>query len=355
MRRIFIVVFLFSILFCFASAEETVLEEQKEAYGLNKVADYVKIDRETTLEDGVKTLLTRTTKNFRKILTQGLTCVAVALAISALCGVCETLFLGQPPLVLSIASTLAIMGTATGNVTGMIEIGKNAIGQINAFSKVLMPSLMTAGVATGAPLSATSQYSITLLFSDVLLTAINGLFLPLVYAYLAAIAANAALPNQSLSKIAAFLKWVISGSLKLILMVFVGYITASGLISTTTDVVGVKTAQFAISGTVPVVGGILADAGETVIAGAMMIKNSIGVVGMLGILSIILTPFLTLGVNYCLFKIASALAEPMCDLKLSGLLEQISGGLGMILGMLGGSALLLFISIISGMFMIGIA
>ena len=355
MRRIIIVLFLCSSFFFFVSAEDSVLEEQKEAYGLNEVADFAQIDRDTTLEDGIKTILTQSLKNIRKILTQGLTCVAVALAISALCGVFETLFLGQPPFVLSIASSLAIMGTVTGSVTGMIEIGKSAIEQINTFSKVLMPSLMTAGIASGTPIAATSQYSITMLFSDVLLTAMNGFFLPLVYTYLVLIAANAALSNQSLSKISSFLKWSINSSLKLVLMVFIGYITASGLISVTTDVVGVKTAQFAISGTVPVVGGILADAGETVIAGAIMIKNSIGVVGMLGVLSIVLTPFLTLGVNFCLFKVASALSEPMCDMKISGLLDQIGGGLGMVLSMLGSSAVLFFISIISGMFMIGIA
>lgn len=353
MKKIIICVVFVLMLSYPSFASETVLEEQKEVYGLNRVAETVRIDRDTTLDDGLNALLKRATKEFRGILTQGISCVVVAIAISALCGIVSTMFMGEHPTVLAVLSVLAVMGSVSGSTVGMIGIGRNAIEEITSFSHVLMPSLVTAGIASGTPLGASTRYGITMLFSDALLTMMHKVFLPLVYSYFGAITASAALTNRSLEKISGFLKWIITGSLKLFLMVFVGYITASGLIASTTDMLGVKTAQFAISGAVPVVGGILADAGETVIAGALAIKNSIGIVGMLGVLSIILTPFLTLGANYCLFKIAAVLAEPMCDSRLGGLLDKIGGGLGMVLAMLGSGALLLFISIISGMYVIG--
>lgn len=353
MKKLIVCVACVLVLSIVSFANENVLEQQKEAYGLDQVAETVKIDRDTTLDDGLKMLLERATKEFREILTQGISCVVVALAISALCGIVGGMFAGEHPLVLSVLSVLAVMGTVFGSTVSMIGIGRDAVEEITSFSHVLMPSLVTAGIAAGTPLGASTRYGIAMLFSDVLLTMMQNVFLPLVYAYFGAITASAALSDRSLEKISGFLKWAISGSLKLFLMVFVGYITASGLIASTTDMLGVKTAQFAISGAVPVVGGILADAGETVIAGAMAIKNSIGVVGILGILSIVLTPFLTLGANYCLFKMASALSEPMCDSRLGGLLDQIGSGLGMVLAMLGASALLLFISIVSGMYVIG--
>ncbi len=338
-----------------AHAFDQVLEEQKDLYGLYEVADAADLNTDTTLNEGLHALLMRASREFRSILTKGLECVAVVLAISALCGVVETLFQGDPPFSLSVASSLTIMCVAAGSVTSLIGMGQSAINEINCFSKVLLPSLATAGAASGTPLGATAQYSITILFSDVLLSVITSVFIPLVYAYLATVTADSALGNHSLGKIAEFIKWIISGSLKLFLMVFVGYLTASGLISATTDIVGVKTAQFAISGMVPVVGGILSDAGEAVIAGALIVKNSIGVIGMLGLLSIILTPFLTLAVNYCLLKAAAALSEPMCDTRLGKLLNQISSGVGIVLGMTGASALLLFVSIVSGMYLIGAA
>ncbi len=351
-KSLICILFLFAMLsVCFAS--DKTLEKQQEVYGLNRVAQVSGIDRDTTLNEGLNALFQRASKEIRSILTQGIKCVVVALAISALCGIIRTMYVGEPPMVLSVLSALAVMGTVFGSTVSMISLGRDAIEKIEQFSHVLMPALVTAGVATGKPLSSSASYGTALWFSDALLTMIRNVFLPLVYSYFGSITAGTALSNTSLQKISGFLKWAICGSLKLFLMVFVGYITASGLIASTTDMLGVKTAQFAISGSVPVIGGILADASETVIAGAMVVKNSLGVVGILGILSIVLTPFLTLGVNYCLFKVAATLSEPMFENHFGSLLDQIGGGLGMVLAMLGASALLLFISIVSGMYLVG--
>ena len=345
-----------SVIICVttAVASETVLEEQKVAYGLYQVAREAKLDADVTFDDGLSALFERAWHEVGDILTGGLKCIATVLIVSVLCGLVETFLDQSPPMYLSLVSALSVMGGSIGSVMGMFHLGQAAIEEVNAFSKVLLPSLITAGISSGTPLGATAQYSATILFSDVLTTTIISVFLPLIKVFLVAVTANAAFENQTLGRIADFLKWIVSGSLKLFLMIFVGYLTTSGLIAATGDMVGVKTAKFAITGVVPVVGGILADAGETVVAGAMIIKNSIGIVGLLGIFSIILTPFLTLGINYFLFKIASVLTAPMCNQKLGTLIEQIGGGIGIVFGMTCTCVILLFISIVSGMFMIGL-
>ena len=69
-----------------------------------------------------------------------------------------------------------------------------------------------------------------------------------------------------------------------------------------------KVAKAAISGVVPVVGGIISDASETVLAGAGMLKNTIGVFGTLAILAACAYPFLQLGVQYLLYKLTAFLA-----------------------------------------------
>ena len=53
-----------------------------------------------------------------------------------------------------------------------------------------------------------------------------------------------------------------------------------------------KAAKFAISGAIPVVGGILSDAAETVLASAGILKGTVGVFGMVTILGICLIPLL---------------------------------------------------------------
>ena len=103
----------------------------------------------------------------------------------------------------------------------------------------------------------------------------------------------------------------------------------------------------AISGVVPVVGGIIADASETVLAGAGMLKNTIGVFGMLAILAACAYPFLQLGVQSLLYKLTAFLAGTVTEGPLAGLINALGTAFGLMLGMTGSCALLLLISITS--------
>ena len=84
------------------------------------------------------------------------------------------------------------------------------------------------------------------------------------YGYIAACVAHAAVGNEGLKRIAGVLKWTVTSILTVLLLVFVGYLTVSGVIAGTADAVAVKAAKFTVSSMVPVVGGILSDAAEDV-------------------------------------------------------------------------------------------
>ena len=194
---------------------------------------------------------------------------------------------------------------------------------------------------------AVARQLATMLFSDILITLINRLLLPLVYTYIAACVAYAAVGNEGLKRIAGTLKWVVTSILTVVLLVFVGYLTVSGVIAGSTDAVTVKAAKFTMSSLVPVVGGILSDAAETVLAGAGILKNAVGVFGMLAVLCMCVAPFLQLGIHYLTYKVTSALSATVSSGRVAGLIDQIGGAFGLVLGMTGASALLLLISMVS--------
>ena len=135
--------------------------------------------------------------------------------------------------------------------------------------------------------------------------------------------------------------------LSAVLLAFVGYLSMSGAVAGSADAAAVKTAKLAISRTIPVVGGILADAAESVLAGAGILRGTVGVVGLLTVLAICIGPFLQLGFHYLTYKLAAALTGTVADTRLSGLLDQIGGAFGLVLGMTGACALLLLISLVS--------
>ncbi|MBS5136482.1 MAG: stage III sporulation protein AE, partial [Oscillospiraceae bacterium] len=108
-----------------------------------------------------------------------------------------------------------------------------------------------------------------------------------------------------------------------------------------------KAAKLTISGMVPVVGGILSDAAETVLAGAGILRNTVGIFGMLGVLALCVVPFLQLGVHYLVYKLTAALAATVSGGRMSALIDRIGGAFGLVLGMTGASALLLLVSLVS--------
>lgn len=254
--------------------------------------------------------------------------------------------------VVTLVGAIAVTTVAVADIHSLIGMGREAIRQMETLSKVLLPAMAVATAAAGAPAGAAARQFATMLFADVLLTTINRVLLPLVYAYVAASTANAALGNEGVKKMAELIKWLVTSVLTLLLLAFVGYLSVSGVIAGTTDAVALKAAKFAVSGMVPVVGGILSDAAETVLAGAGLLKNSVGVAGMLAVLAICVVPFLQLGVHYLAYKVTAALTASVTENRVAGLISAIGGAFGLVLGMTGSCALLLLISMVSAISMV---
>lgn len=280
---------------------------------------------------------------FQKALRSGI----VLLVLVLLCQVTAGFFEDGTPDVVYLGGALAVTATAAVDMSSLVGLGRGAIDSMETFSKALLPTLAASTSVAGAPASSAARQMATMLFSDIMLTVINRFLLPMVYAYIALCAAKAALGNDGLGRMAGLIKWGSTSALSILLLVFTGYLTISGAIAGSTDATTLKAAKFAVSTAVPVVGGILSDATESILAGASLMKNAIGIIGMLTVLGICLIPFLQLAVHYLVYKVTAALAATVADSRLAGLIDGIGGAFGLIMGMTGACAVLLLISIVS--------
>lgn len=336
------------------------LEEQADRLGLEglerAVEEYlgpVDLADGVDLDAGLAALLEQGSGQFPAILRRAARSGGLLLAIVLLCALADGLLEegGALPTV-ALAGCLAVTTVAVSDLHSLIGMGTQAIGRMETLSKLLFPAMAVTVAAAGHPSAAAARQLACMLFSDVLLTVIHRLLLPLVYAYIAACAANAALGNDGLKRLAGVIKWLITATLTALLLAFVSYLTLSGAIAGSADAMAVKAAKLAVSGMVPVVGGILADAAETVLAGAGLLKNSVGVAGLLAVLAICLGPFLYLGVHYLAYKLTAALAATVSGGRVSALVDQIGGAFGLVLGMTGACALLLLLSAVSAISMV---
>ncbi len=362
MKKLMIILVLTAVLSgsCFGA---DVSQMQREALGLDSLENAIPQEAQDMLgqldpasadfDQGLDRILSETADEFSGVLGQALKRAATLLAIvlmgSLVAAFRETKLGSFPPIYTNIGLTLAITAVSVGSVNSFVGLGTETVEKMMVFSKSLLPAMAAAVAATGHGFGASSMYMAATLFCDLFITVTSQLITPLVYMFIAATAAGSASGSALATRLAGLFKWAAVTLLKAILLCFTAYLTISGVVSGSADTVALKAAKVALSGAVPVVGSIISDASETVLLSASVLKNSVGVFGMLCVLAVCALPFLNLGVHYLTYKVCGAFSAAIGGSAETGLIDAIAGAFGLILAMTAACALMLLVSCVSAM------
>ena len=315
--------------------------------------------REAAQQDfsgGIQVLLEKAAGQIREVVRAASGGITRLMLVVLLCAVGEIVIqeTGARRLYLNLAAVAGIVTVTAGDLQHLMGLGTDTIRQLDDFSKALLPTMAAASAASGSVGAAAARQAATVLFCDILITLIHRLLLPLLQLYVGALAAAAILDDDRLTAAANAIQSIASWSLKGLLTVFTFYLSVSGIAAGAADAAAVKAAKAAISGTIPVAGGIISGAAETVLASAAAVKGTIGIAGILVIFSICLTPFLRLGIQYLLYKAASFAAATVAESGIVKLISGLSSAFGLILGMTGSCAVLLLISLLSSLLAVSV-
>lgn len=273
---------------------------------------------------------------------------AAVLAIVMLCNLCGTALQAvgnnAVPNYVPLAGALAVTAAAAGSFHSLAKLCAQTVEQMHILSETLLPAMASAMTASGGALSATARQLATVFFSELLISAIHRLFLPLTYAFIAASAAEAVLQGNHMKSLAEMMKKGITWALTSCVVLFTGYLSLSGAAAGSADRAALQMTRSVISAAVPVVGGIISEASGTLLSGAGVLRGTLGVAGMLGILSICIVPFLSLLAQFLLYKAAAFLCGVMGDLLVE-YLHALGDAYALLLGMTGSCAALLLISV----------
>lgn len=92
-------------------------------------------------------------------------------------------------------------------------------------------------------------------------------------------------------------------------------------------------------------GKILGDGVDAVLGCGVILKNAVGMVGVIIIIGICLIPIIKLGTFSIMYSIASSVIEPIADTKIVKLLDEMSGVFKLLLAVLSSVSVLLIIGI----------
>ncbi len=226
-----------------------------------------------------------------------------------------------------------------------VNLGKNTIDTMVTFMQALLPILLGILIAMGGVTTSAFFHPILLGTIGFIGTIIKSIVLPLIFFSAVLAIVNNLSSKVQVTKLAGLLKQSAVVILGFILTAFVGIISIQGVAASTVDGITIRTAKFAVDKFIPIVGGFLSDAMDTVIGYSLLLKNGVGVIGSIAIFIICLIPMVKIIALITIYKLCSAIVEPIAQNQLADCLNYMSNSLVLIFATVSSVAIMFFITI----------
>lgn len=227
----------------------------------------------------------------------------------------------------------------------LVNVAGDAINGMKKQMNAAFPVLLTLMAGIGGAVSVKAYQPAVALLSGGVVEIVSAVVLPLfIFTLVFSVVGNLS-KSVRLGKLTDFFKSASTTVLAVTFTVFTAFLAVQGLTAGSFDGVSIRAAKFATKSYIPILGGYLADGLDLILAGSVLIKNSVGVAGLLLLLSTVLMPLLQiLGVCFG-FKIVAAVIEPVSDSRLTSFLTGIAKSMNMLIAALLAVAFMYFISV----------
>ncbi|SDK51370.1 stage III sporulation protein AE [Natronincola ferrireducens] len=226
-----------------------------------------------------------------------------------------------------------------------VHIGKETIDLMVSFMQALMPVLLAMLMAIGGITTSAFLHPILLGAIGFVGTIIKTIILPLILFSAVLTIVNNLSSKIQVTKLASLLKQSAAVILGFVLTAFVGIISIQGITAATVDGVTIRTAKFAVDKFIPIVGGFLSDAMDTVIGCSLILKNAVGAIGLISIFLLCLMPMIKILALIIVYKLAAALIEPISENGLVDCLNSMSNALILLFATVSSVAIMFFMTI----------
>ncbi len=222
--------------------------------------------------------------------------------------------------------------------TSIMSIVKNVtdtVANLKSQMDALFPIMLTMLASVGASRSVSIFQPLLSISNNLIVQAFSYFLLPLFsLAFVLCILGH--FSDLKLTKFhslcSSVFKWSAGGLIGLSL----GAVAIGGAVAGSFDSVSIKAARFAVKNYVPILGGYLSDGFNLVAASSVLIKNAVGVTGIILAFSGILYPLICIVVFGLGLKFAAGVIETIGGGRIAAFLSDVSRVLGMLTAVLAG-------------------
>ena len=253
---------------------------------------------------------------------------AVILAVAVLCGILNSVRSGfldsSMSEIVNFVGYLSIGAIVLACLLTVLKTAFAALGQMQRQMELVFPLLLTLMAGSGGTVSAAVYRPAVAFMSGALVQLFTAVVLPsalviIVLSFVGNISDEVRTKRLS-DLFKSVNKWLIGVSLTL----FSLFLTVQGITSATYDGISLRAAKYAISNSVPIVGGFLSGGVDLVLAGSALIKNALGSFSIFLLAATLLRPLVLFAVFHLFLRLAAAATEPAGG-KISAFLSELAG------------------------------
>jgi stage III sporulation protein AE len=226
-----------------------------------------------------------------------------------------------------------------------LTLARETVGNMVGFMEALLPLLLSLLAGVGALTSVALLTPLMLLVVGVTSVVVKDIILPLLFLTAVLECVNYLSGKYKLTNLTGVLKQAGMMILGFVLVVFIGIVSIQGVAGSIADGLTLRTAKYATATFIPVVGKMFADTVELVMGASLLLKNAVGIFGVLSISLLCALPLIKLISLVIVLKIAGALIQPMGDEKMAKCLDAMGNNLLLLFGAVLTVALMFFLII----------
>jgi len=249
----------------------------------------------------------------------------------------------------SLACFLALAAIALGSFKAMLQLGLSTVTGLADFMTAALPQLAIVMTGMGNINSATMMFPILVMACSYFSHLVEVVIFPLITLSAILHLINNFSDSIKVSNLASLVKSLAVFILGLVMTVFVGILTMRAVYSNVLDGLALKTTTMVVD-SFPVIGGFLSDALGVALGYLVLLKQAVGVLGIIMVLGICILPVIKMLAVVLVYKLTAAMVEPMGDKRISDVLAIIGDHLTLLTGVVGAVALMfvIMVSIVAG-------
>lgn len=225
----------------------------------------------------------------------------------------------------------------------MVSYAANAIESMQNVASIAMPALIALMASSGQIVTVSAIQPLLLIAVNIACQIFKTILLPLSVSAGLLFLIDGVSDRFNLKTLAKLFKSCTIWVTGVVTLLFSIAVSIQKIASTSVDAVTLKTTKFAISTFVPVAGKYMADAADTIILCASAVRNAVGILTVTGLILICLIPFIKVFIIMLALRLAAAFGAPICDESICDALEEASGCLSAMLGVMGASLFVLIL------------